>query len=97
MKKNFNKKLELNKTTLAGLNQADLVEVNGGGWTVTNCPQCPTQGCEDYTRRPGGDCGRSDNFTYVAACPATFVCGTGGECGGGGNPHYSNPGHPMCA
>jgi hypothetical protein len=71
------KKLTLKKVTVSALNS---IEQNGilGGVVA-------------FTYRPGDDCGRSGNFTYVAACPATFVCGTDVECGGGGNPPATSP------
>lgn len=66
------KKLTLKKVTVSALNSIEQNGVLGGA--------------RKFTYYPGDDCGRSAAFTYVAACPPTYVCGTGDECGGGGNP-----------
>ena len=55
--KKFNKKLSLNKTTVANLSNYELNHVRGGVFTFeTVCPTCDTEGiaCRPTTRCTGG-------------------------------------------
>jgi hypothetical protein len=70
-KKNFNKKLSLNRRTIANLNSTQLKRAKGGGTYITECqPDTCDQSCD-----PRDTCAEScDCFTNYVWCTIHTHC-----------------------
>lgn len=80
--KKFNKKLSLNKKTIANLVNKELNDVRGGISEGTDCGFCNTEGiaCRPTTQCTGG-CVETD-FTCPASCDTWDTCTCYGVCTG---------------